>query len=162
VCAAMGLTSLDAIPEILAVNRRNYNAYMDGLHGLPGISLIEYDPSECNNYHYIVIEIDPRKAPLNRDELLTILTKENVLARSYFWPGCHRMAPYASLYPNAHIHLSQTENVTSQVLALPTGETITPEIIQTICRLIRSAFENADEIRKLLENERQMSDSGSP
>lgn len=153
VCAAMGVTSLEAMPEIVELNRRNYEAYQDGLGGFPGISLIEYDPSECNNYHYIVIEIDPKKAPLNRDELLAVLHKENVLARRYFWPGCHRMAPYSSLYPKARLVLSQTERVASQVLVLPTGQTITPEIIRIICSLIRIAFENAVKIRKTLEIE---------
>jgi dTDP-4-amino-4,6-dideoxygalactose transaminase len=153
VCAAMGLTSLEAMPGIVAVNRHNGEIYRDGLTGLPGISLIEYDPSERNNYHYVVIEIDPKRAPLNRDELLTVLHKENVLARRYFWPGCHRMAPYRSLYPNAHLLLPQTERMASQVMILPNGQTITPEIIRIICGLIRFAFENAPEIRKLLEIE---------
>lgn len=151
VCAAMALTSLEAMPEIVAVNRRNWETYRESLMALPGISLIEYDPTEQNNYHYIVIEIDPKLAPLNRDELLAVLHSENVLARRYFWPGCHRMEPYRSLYPNAHLHLPQTERVASQVLTLPTGQSITREIIRAICDIIRSALENAGEIRRILE-----------
>ena len=151
VCAAMGLTSLEAMDEIVAANRRNYEVYRDGLRALPGISLIEYDPKENNNYHYVVIEIDPQRAPLNRDELLVVLHEENVLARRYFWPGCHRMEPYNSLYPEAHLFLPQTERVAAQVMTLPTGQTITPEIIRAICDIIRFAFENTGEIRKILE-----------
>jgi dTDP-4-amino-4,6-dideoxygalactose transaminase len=74
-CAAMGLTSLEAMPGIVAMNRRNWEVYRDGLMGLPGISLVEYDSSEHNNYHYIVIEIDLERAPLNREELLAVLHK---------------------------------------------------------------------------------------
>ena len=151
VCAAMGLTSLEAMAEIVAVNRRNWEVYREGLMALPGISLIEYDPAEDNNYQYIVIKIDPERAPLNRDELLAVLRKENVLARRYFWPGCHRMEPYKSLYPNAHLFLPQTERVAAQVLNLPTGQEITPETIRTICNIIHTAFANAREIHKLLE-----------
>jgi dTDP-4-amino-4,6-dideoxygalactose transaminase len=151
VCAAMGLTSLEAVDEIVAVNRRNCEVYRDGVMGLPGISLVEYDPCERNNYHYVVIEIDPQRAPLTRDELLAVLHKENVLARRYFWPGCHRMEPYGSLYPDSHLFLPQTERVAAQVMTLPTGQAITPEIIQVICEIIRVAFENAGEIRKILE-----------
>jgi dTDP-4-amino-4,6-dideoxygalactose transaminase len=153
VCAAMGLTSLEAMPGIVAVNRRNCEVYREGLMGLPGISLIEYDPSERNNYHYIVIEIDPKRAPLNRDELWAVLNRENVLARRYFWPGCHRMAPYRSLYPGTHLFLPQTERVAAKVMTLPTGQAITPEIIRKICDIISTAFENAAEVRKLLEKE---------
>lgn len=150
VCAAMGLTSLEARSEIVAVNRRNWEVYREDLKTFTGISLMEYEPREQNNYHYIVIEVDPETAPLNRDELLAVLNKENILAQRYFWPGCHRMEPYASLYPNAHLVLPQTDRLAAQVLALPNGQTITPEIIHLICNIVRTAFDSAAKVRKLL------------
>ena len=150
VCAAMGLSSLEAMAEIVAVNQRNWELYREALRGFPGISLMEYESTEQNNYHYIVIEVDPQTAPLNRDELLAVLQKENILAQRYFWPGCHRLEPYASLYPDAYLNLPQTQNVAAKVLALPNGQTITPEIIHLICNIIRTAFDNAGQIRKLL------------
>jgi dTDP-4-amino-4,6-dideoxygalactose transaminase len=106
-----------------------------------------------------VIEVDPESAPLNRDELLAVLHKENVLARRYFWPGCHRMEPYRSLHPNAHLFLPQTERVSAQVMTLPTGQAITPEIIGNICEIIGTAFESATQIRKLLAKEPAMGTS---
>ena len=152
VCAAMGLSSLEAIAEIVAVNRRNWEVYRETLFALPGIKLREYDDEEHNNYHYIVIEVDPKTAPLNRDELLAVLNKENILAQRYFWPGCHRMEPYGSLYPNAHLFLPQTERIAAQVLTLPNGQTITPEIISLICNIIRTGFDNAGQVRELLRS----------
>jgi dTDP-4-amino-4,6-dideoxygalactose transaminase len=151
VCAAMGLTSLEAMSEIVLVNLRNWEAYWESLKGLPGVSLIKYDPTEQNNYHYVVIEVDPEKAPLNRDELLAVLHAENVLARRYFWPGCHQMEPYKSLYPDYDLLLPQTEYVAARIITLPTGQSVTPEIIRAICDIIRSAFENAAEIRRMVE-----------
>lgn len=50
VCAAIGLTSLEGIDELIATNRRNYLAYREGLAGLPGIALIDYPQTERNNY----------------------------------------------------------------------------------------------------------------
>ena len=151
VCAAMGLTSFEAMPEIVETNRRNLEAYSEALRTLPGIQVIEYHPTERHNYHYVVMEIDPQIAPLGRDELHEVLHAENVLARRYFWPGCHRLEPYQSLYPDAHLDLPQTERVAAQVLALPTGQAITPEIIRVVGNIICTAFENASEIRKLLQ-----------
>jgi dTDP-4-amino-4,6-dideoxygalactose transaminase len=147
VCAAMGLTSFEAMPEIIETNRRNLKAYREELRTLPGIAVIEYQPTERHNYHYVVIEIDPEIAPLDRDEVLAVLHAENVLARRYFWPGCHRMEPYRSLYPDAYLSLPQTERVAPRLLTLPTGQTITPEIIRVVCNIIRVAFENAQEVR---------------
>lgn len=150
VCAAMGLTSLEAMPEIIEINRRNLEEYREALRALPGISVIEYEPPEQHNYHYVVIEIDPETAPLDRDELMAVLHAENVLARRYFWPGCHRMEPYRSLYPDAHLSLPQTERVAARLLTLPTGQTITPEIIRVVCNIIRVAFENSQLVRQQL------------
>ena len=147
VSAAMGLTSFEAMPEIIEINQRNLGAYREGLGALPGISVIEYEPPERHNYHYVVIEIDPETAQLDRDELMAVLHAENVLARRYFWPGCHRMEPYRSLYSETYLSLPQTERVAARLLTLPTGQTITPEIIRVVCNIIRVAFENAQEVR---------------
>jgi len=150
VCAAMGLTLLDAVDEIIAVNRRNYEAYREGLRGFPGVRLVEYDPKERNNYQYIVLEVDSARAPLNRDELIDVLHAENVLARKYFWPGCHRMEPYRSLQPNASLLLPQTERIADRVLVLPTGMSITCEDIERVCAIIRTAAEHKEEVRNAL------------
>jgi dTDP-4-amino-4,6-dideoxygalactose transaminase len=150
VCAAMGLTSLESINDIIANNDRNYKAYREGLSGLSGISLIAYDPAEQNNYQYIVLEVNPDEAQLNRDELVEVLHAENVLARKYFWPGCHLMEPYRSLQPNANLLLPETERIAARVIVLPTGQAVTAAIVSTICRIIRDAFAQSSAIRSAL------------
>ncbi len=150
VCAAMGLTSLDSIDEIIALNRRNYLAYQEGLRAIPGVSLIHYDPAERNNYQYVVAEVDPDVAPLRRDELVSVLHAENVLARKYFWPGCQRMETYRSLQPNSALLLPETERVAARVMVLPTGQAVTPEVIQTICAILRSALAQSASVRTAL------------
>jgi len=150
ICAAMGLTSLEAMEEIIAANRRNYEAYRAGLRELPGILLKEYDSSERRNYQYIVVEVDETRAPLNRDELVAVLEAENVLARKYFWPGCHRMEPYKSFYPNAHLLLPQTEKMAARIMVLPTGQTVGVEDIGTVCATIRTALSQSAAVRAAL------------
>jgi dTDP-4-amino-4,6-dideoxygalactose transaminase len=150
VCAAMGLTSLEAMENIVAINFRNHGCYRERLQGLPGISLVTYDPGEKNNYQYVVVEVDPTVAPLNRDELMAVLHAENILARRYFWPGCHRMEPYRSYQPNARLLLPETERVAARVIVLPTGQEIGPEVVVRICDVIQNALEHAPEVRAIL------------
>jgi len=138
--AAMGLTNLEAVEEIIAVNRRNYEAYQAGLANVPGISVIDYDPAERNNYQYVVIEVDPEVCPRNRDEIVEALHAENIIARKYFWPGCHKMEPYRSLQPNAGLLLPETERIAARVIVLPTGQTVDVETVQRVCGIIRSAI----------------------
>ena len=139
ISAAMGITNLESMSTFVDINRRNFECYQKGLAGLPGISLITYDPSERSNYQYVVAEIDPQRSSFTRDQLVSLLHKNNVLARKYFWPGCHKMEPYRSLQPNANLLLSETERVASRVMVLPTGQSMEPEYISQICSIIARA-----------------------
>lgn len=140
VCAAMGLTNLDSLEQTIAVNRRNYEAYQAGLADLPGIRVLEYDAAERSNYQYVVVQVGD-DCPVRRDDLVEALQRENVLARRYFWPGCHRMQPYRDLFPNAGLVLPHTEQVASEVVVLPTGAAVTPADIEVIAGLVRREIE---------------------
>ena len=140
ICAAMGLTNLESVTDLVAVNRRNYEGYREGLNGIPGVELINYDSAELGNYQYIVAEVDESETGLTRDHLVELLHAKNVLARKYFWPGCHRMEPYRSLYPNSNLWLTETERLAARVIVLPTGQSVSLETVTAICHMIREIF----------------------
>lgn len=137
VCAAMGLVNLDHLDEVVAANRSNHERYAEELGGLTGIRLLRYDAGERNNYHYVVVEVDDA-CPATRDEIVSALHAENVLARKYFWPGCHQMKPYRDLNPHAGLLLPRTDAVSSKVIVLPTGKNVSIDDVELICRLIRN------------------------
>jgi len=136
VCAAMGLTNLAAIDTVIDANRANYRAYREGLADVGGIRLIDYDEDELNNFQYIVAEVDDA-FPVSRDVIVEALWAENVFARKYFWPGCHRMQPYRDLYPHAGLMLPNTERVADRVVVLPTGTSVTPDMIAVVIDVFR-------------------------
>jgi dTDP-4-amino-4,6-dideoxygalactose transaminase len=150
ISAAMGLTSLESLEEFVNVNRRNYRQYREELHGVPGVHLPPYDETESCNYQYVVLEIDATVTGLSRDELVHILWAENVHARRYFYPGCHRMEPYRSYYPHARLMLPVTEGLAERVLSLPTGTAVGGDQITTICSIIRTAVSRSSTIRRRL------------
>lgn len=150
VCAAMGLTSLESVGEFMATNRGNYQAYRCGLEGIPGINLMHYDESERGNYQYIVVEVDEQEAGLTRDALVEVLFAENVLARRYFFPGCHRMEPYRSYFPHASLVLPETEKLCRRVMVLPNGTSVNEQTIAHICRIVRMAISNSSAVRAKL------------
>jgi dTDP-4-amino-4,6-dideoxygalactose transaminase len=94
--------------------------------------------------------VDEGTASLTRDELVKVLHAENVLARKYFWPGCHRMEPYRSYYPNAHLLLPETERIAVRILVLPTGTAMSVQEVQTVCQIIAAAVRHASEVRAAL------------
>lgn len=135
VAAAMGLVNLDAIDSVIEANRRNYQAYREGLSGIPGISLLPFSEDERNNYQYVVMEVG-EDCPVSRDQIIKALHAENILARKYFWPGCHNMTPYRELYPHAGLLLPNTQKVADRVVVLPTGTTLNNEDIGAICSIL--------------------------
>jgi dTDP-4-amino-4,6-dideoxygalactose transaminase len=146
VSAAMGLTNMESMDEFIAANRRNHALYAEGLAGLPGVRLLSYDEGERRNYQYVVLEIEAAEAGAARDQLMQVLHAENVLARRYFYPGCHRMEPYRSYFPHAGLLLPETERLTARVLCLPTGTSVGEREIGAVCRILRLAVENGAEL----------------
>lgn len=120
VCAAMGLANLDGLDTVFEANRRNHQDYRRALSEIAGVTLLDYDPAERNSHHYVVVEIDDT-FPADRDEIVAALHAENILARKYFWPGCHGMQPYRDLFPHARLTLPNSEAVGARLLVLPNG-----------------------------------------
>ena len=150
VCAAMGLTGLESLDEFIAANYSNYKQYHAELADLPGIRLPPYEGGEKSNYQYVVLEIDEAVTQIPRDQMLEVLHAENVLARRYFHPGCHRMEPYRSRLPDVGLRLPVTEMLAEQVLVLPTGTAVGADEVSGVCEIIRLLVAHGVEIRERL------------
>lgn len=131
ICAAMGLVNLDLVDTVIQANQTNYHAYCQALNPVPGLSILPLSAAEARNYQYVVLEVSP-DFPVSRDELVNTLHAENILARRYFWPGCHRMKPYRELYPHAGLVLPHTHDVADKVVVLPTGTTLPANAVDTV------------------------------
>jgi len=153
-CAAMGLGSLEGLDALVGTNIANRSACRESLAGLPGLRLYEYDEQERNNFQYLIVEVDPRACPLSRDELVQVLHAENVIARRYFTPGCHRSGPYRDMPRRKSERLPVTEQLCDTLLALPTGAGVTTTDIEAIGTIIRTAIESADLVRSFLSARR--------
>ena len=149
--AAVGLTNLENISDVIDTNRRNYDCYRSGLAQTRGLEVIKYDQRERFNYQYVVVTLDPNIG-ISRDELQQVLWAENVLARRYFYPGCHRLAPYLSENRNARDSLPETERLTKIVLTLPSGTSVTTADIEAICETIQFVMSRADKVGARLKS----------
>jgi dTDP-4-amino-4,6-dideoxygalactose transaminase len=157
VSAAMGLQNLQSLDEFINVNRTNYEQYRRELSRIPGLSLLGFDEAERNNYQYVVIEVDEATTKVSRDQVVDILWAENVLARRYFYPGCHRMEPYRSYYPNSGSVLPETEKLVQSVLVMPTGTAVSPDDISKVCGILEMVVRNGSYLRDRLDQQLQAS-----
>ncbi|CAN5207103.1 aminotransferase class I/II-fold pyridoxal phosphate-dependent enzyme [soil metagenome] len=149
VSAAMGLTNFDSLGDVVTVNSRNWDGYRVGLADIPGLSLFTPSDRDRWNHQYVVVEVGAG-SPLTRDEYVDVLHAENVIARKYFWPGCHRMEPYRSLQPHAGLLLPVTEQVAAKVFLLPSGTAMNAASVATVCDILRSAAIDNTTVRQRL------------
>jgi dTDP-4-amino-4,6-dideoxygalactose transaminase len=91
--------------------------------------------------------IDEARYGLARDDLYRLLWHENVLARRYFHPGCHRLTPYRDA---ARGSMAVTERVADTILCLPAGPHVTTGDVATIVGLLAAARASRDEVRAWL------------
>lgn len=136
VCAAMALTSIESQEQFAQHNRRIWDTYDLHLKDVKGVDLLEYPTDEINSHQYVVAEVT-QDCAASRDRIVEVLHAENCIARRYFYPGVHRMEPYASLQPMSHRWLHNTEALTERVLILPSGTAISPEVAERVAQLIK-------------------------
>lgn len=148
--AAMGVTGFESLNDFVGTNYAHYQLYRRELDGLPGVQMVSYEEREKNNYQYIVLEIDQTQTGISRDQLIELLHAENVIARRYFYPGCHRMEPYRSQFPNAGRSLPQTEALAERIMCLPNGTSVGSDEVLVICKLLRFFLNNSLAIKKKL------------
>jgi dTDP-4-amino-4,6-dideoxygalactose transaminase len=145
--ALQALTCLDSLIQRNKIIREEYKAHLDHL---PGISFHAPSQGDSINHHYAVVMVDNQLCPLTRDELMHTLWAENILARRYFYPGCHRMEPYRSLPAAPSTVLPVTEAVADSVLVLPGGSALRRSEVGVIGQRIRQALEQAPRVRDSL------------
>ena len=151
IAAAMGLTLLDGLDDLIAHNRRNYRLYREHVHDIPGVTLNAYDETVRNNYQYIVLEVDEAVTGIAAADVIAVLRAENIYARRYFYPGCHRMEPYRSrLAERLDGLLPETDRLASRVVCLPNGTSIGAAEIDAICQLLRLAVREGPAMRARL------------
>lgn len=145
ISAAMGNTSIESMANIIETNKKHYEMYQQLLGHLDGVSVLKYDTTEQCNYQYIVLELDHQAITLTRDEIQQILWAENILARKYFWPACHRMKAYATV--SNGLYLPVTEAISDRVIVMPTGTALTSENIAKICQFFADIMAHQDDIK---------------
>lgn len=144
ISAAMGLTSLESMDEIVAANHANHRAYVEELEDVPGVRVRGARPGERANLQYLVVEIEPRDG-IGRDEVHAELLAHGIRSRPYFAPCCHQQEPYRSA-PARHAPspLPRSEALSSRVLALPTGTSVGSDEVARVSAVIRATLTAAD------------------
>lgn len=143
--AAVGVLNLTEIKTFVDRNQINYCRYWYNLwHTGAHVYSHESQTTYRSNFQYVVVELDG----LSADTLVKVLHAENILARRYFSPPCHKVAPYNQ----EGYYLPVTKAVSNRVIVLPTGMAVMRQDVDKICELILYCVEHGDEISKELDD----------
>jgi dTDP-4-amino-4,6-dideoxygalactose transaminase len=136
IAAAMGLTNLTIIDDVVAGNRATLDRYVAAFAPIDGVQLLQPDEVSSSNCQYIVAMVEPGAEA--RDEMLARLHDTGILARKYFWPGIHRMQPYAAA--GLDRDLPATDYVADRVLVLPGGPSIDEHVPFAIADIVEKVM----------------------
>ena len=144
--AAMALAGLDDLEDQVVRNRDRYHTYQRLLAPLNGIRLLELDESQRPGYKNIVVEI-LESWPLSRDDTVSVLNAEMILARAYYTPPLHRKHME---YPYVTAELPVTDRLAERLILPPCGHLVSNEDIAGIVELLKFMRANAETITRRL------------
>ena len=94
-----------------------------------------------NNTFHILVE---EEYGTSRDQLCDIFWKENIMARRYYHPGCHRMSPFRKIAQNSDTLLPVTEKISDSILCLPCFPSMADDEIKKVVDVLHRVYEMKD------------------
>lgn len=144
--AAMALAGMDDLEDQVERNRKRYYTYQRLLAPISGIRLLEFDESQRPGYKNIVVEI-LEDWPLSRDDTVSVLNAEMILARAYYTPPLHRKR---MAYPYITAQLPVTDRLAERLILPPCGHLVSNEDIADIVDLLKFMRTHAEAITQRL------------
>lgn len=132
--AIMGLCNLKYINNAIKKRKLCYEIYKENLKEIEGIHFFEENLEIEKNYAYFPILVE-KDYPIDRNELYSILQKNNYFTRKYFYPLTSDQVCFKNKYRK--LKLENARALSEKVLVLPLFEELRPEEIEKISKIIK-------------------------
>ena len=137
ITAAIGREQLKRLPSMLDRRRRNAKRLLDGLTGLPGLTLPSVAPNVGPAWHQFSVLVDETAFGRNRDDLSTFLRKHGVGSAVHYPRGLHQQPVFIERFGAAHLPV--TEDIAERILALPVHHGLTDDDVDQVIETVRRA-----------------------
>ena len=134
--AAMGICNLRHLDREIGKRKLVVERYRTRLDGVPGIKLCRPQKDVDPNYAYFPVVFDGFGA--SRDEIFDALSKQNIIARKYFYPITNNIEAYADLPSAGAEKTPVAAYLADRVLCLPLYADLALEDVDRICDIILS------------------------
>lgn len=131
--ASMGICNLKYVDENIKKRKKLFDKYISLLKGIDGIILPEYQSGVESNYSYFPVVFDGYK--YSRDEVKSILSKNGVGARKYFYPLVSDFECYKDFEKG---YTPVAKYISDRVLTLPLYPDLEMEEVKMICNIIKN------------------------
>lgn len=140
--AAMTLASLDDVPRQVEKNKQIFLAYRNLLQNFEGARLINYSQTERRSFKNIIIELTGNWI-LSRDQLITLLQKDNMIVRPNYFPPLH-LKP--SVYHTTTGDMTNTNVLMHSRMLMPCGDFMEISDVSVVVDYIRFIYNNQNQL----------------
>jgi len=137
--AGLGLSQLADLDRRIATRRGHYEAYKAALGKLPGLDFMPIAEPDAANYWLTCLTVDPARAMISRDEVITALAAEDIEARP-IWKPLHLQPVFKDV---STFGGKISARLFEQGICLPSGSSLSTEERERVIRVVSTAFEQA-------------------
>lgn len=133
-CAAMGICNLRHVEEEIRKRKQIVDRYKEHLAGIEGLQLNPEQKEVIPNYAYFPVIFDEKKFGSSRNEVYSLLEKNGIFARKYFYPLTNT---FACFHGQFDVNLTPTAlHISNRVLTLPLYSDLALKDVDRICEII--------------------------
>lgn len=138
--AAVGRGQLRTLEERVGARRRNFDAYVEGLAGLPGLSFMPEAPWGRSNRWLTCITLDPSRSGASREDVRLALEAENIEARPV-WKPMHLQPVFEGCRA---VGGAVSRRIFETGLCLPSGSNLSADDRDRVIAVVRHVVERAN------------------
>lgn len=127
--ASIGCAQIERIEELTASKRRVFDAYGNGLSGLP--LSVNPEPAHTVNGYWMPTMVVHESVPFNRDKLLDLFKQESIDGRVFFWP-LSDTGHFGACKPTPVAH-----GIYARAVNLPSYHSLTNAAVAHVCQIVR-------------------------
>jgi pyridoxal phosphate-dependent aminotransferase EpsN len=136
VLAGLGTSQLSDLDRRISVRKGHFEAYSNGLSGLPGIEMMPVSGLGTNNYWLSCLTVDPDASGTSRGQILDALSVADIEGRP-LWKPLH-LQP---VFKDCVMYGGEcAETLFEKGLCLPSGSSLTEEARDEVIAVVRACF----------------------
>lgn len=139
--AALGVTQLDKIDEMLRIRKENFSALQTSLKKItPELKVLDSAHKDSENSYYCLTVVCPTWTREDRDHCINSLKERGVGTSIYYPQPVPRMAYYAEKYGYEEADYPMSAIISDKSIALPVGPHLNLDDMAYIAQEFKKAF----------------------